>query len=207
MERRARRDALRPGGAATRPAGGPVHPRADAGHERGLPEPERVHALARGQTASDGLVARWRLRDRACRREPVPRRPPGGRRRRGGRDRQLPAGQPRLVVASDVGRRQLRVARPDRRARVGAGEHRGVRRRRRPRDPCRPVGRRVVRDRPVGSAGRPWSLPARGPSVSAAGRPHPACRGRTPLDRGTGRSRRTALATGRAGSRRCTRSY
>ena len=42
--------------------------------------------------------------------------------------------------------RQLRPARPDRRARVGAAQHRGVRRRPRQRDLRRPVGRLVGRE-------------------------------------------------------------
>ncbi len=67
-------------------------------HQRGLPESERVHALARGRSAGDGVAARRWLRDRARRRQSVPRRAAGGRRRRGRGDDQLPTREPRMAL-------------------------------------------------------------------------------------------------------------
>ena len=109
--------------------------------QRGLSLPERVRARAgsrrggAGEAARDGVDPRRRQRDRP--RGLLRRRAHGADpgRRRG--DAQLPARTARLVPPRGAARRrvarravrQLRHARPDPRARVGARRHRRVRRR------------------------------------------------------------------------------
>jgi hypothetical protein len=140
-----------------------------------VPEPQRVRTGARRSPAGVRVAPRWRVRDRARRRQPVLRRASRGGRGRGDRDRQLPARQPRLAQSPRPGRRpgraggELGPARPDRCPGVGKGEHRCVRRGSGRGDARRSVGGGAVGD---GPARRPQrrAVPPSGPSVTASRR-------------------------------------
>ena len=121
---------------------------------RRLPEPERLDPGSRRfGPPGHGVDPRRRVRER-LRGRPRLRRGPLRARRRGLRDDQLP---PRLRRLPPPGRRhpEPRAARPDRGPGVGAGEHRGVRRRSGPGDDLRRVGGRDERhDAAVDAHGR-----------------------------------------------------
>ena len=130
---------------------GPVAPQPSTGgraDERRLPASQRLDARpARQREASrHGLVPRRRVFERHQQRDRNRRRAsqPQGRRRR--RHRQPSTERVRLSASRRVriGRsdrfRQRRPARSDSRARMGARQHRGVRRRSRQRDDLRPLG-------------------------------------------------------------------
>ena len=167
------------------------------------PDPAAVRA------AGPGLDPRRRLKFGAGLRRAVRRRHLRPRRRRH-RHPQLPAAPRRLPLrAGPPGRGRVRPARPDRGAGVGAGQHRGLRRRSRPGDDRRRVGRGAQRRHAARRAGRPRPVPAGDPAERrravrrvARGRPPstaPSCCGgwaSTPTT--TRRSRRsTARPAGR----------
>ena len=150
---------------------GPPAPR--RGRLGGLPPPERVGAELARTAPGDGVGPRGQLHDRFGRVVVVRRRPAGsGRRRRG--HGQLPVGPARLVPSGTLRRRRMgrsgepRPSRSEARARLGAAQHRSVRRRcgtghvvrgERRRDerrgpPCGRSPRRSGRGRSSGPAGR-----------------------------------------------------
>ena len=145
---------------------------------RGLPLPQRERPEGRRRPAGDGLAARRRVRRRH--RRSVPGQLTGdGQARRGPGDPQLPPRQARLLrpPVPRGGRSQLRPARPGGRAGLGAGQHRGLRRRPRQRHHLRPVGGRDLRQRADDLAGRGWpvrqghlAVGARQGAVDLAGR-------------------------------------
>ena len=126
--------------------------RFDPPDQRRLPVSQRLDRRRSGRTpAGHGLDSRRRSDGRRRVRLELRRRQPGAARGRAGHD-QLPPRALRLSGASAPdGRirtprlRQLRRSRPDRGARVGAAQHRGVRRRPRSRDHLRRIGRIVER--------------------------------------------------------------
>ena len=132
---------------------------------RGLPAPERLDPRPRQpQARRHGLAARRRLRRRLRQRdERLRRREPRAPRRRR-RQPQPPPRRRRLPRPLVHRRREIRgvgkrgAARHRRRARVGAGQHRGLRRRPGERHDLRPVRRRRQGERAA------W--PCRGPGAS-----------------------------------------
>ena len=125
----------------------------DAGHRReratrrGLPVPERVHARGGWREASGiFLDPRRRLHVGFGLGAAVRRCAARDARRCGRGDHPLPPRRARLPLPRRPRRRRMGChrqrgsARPDRRARVGEGEHRGVRRRSRERDDRRRIG-------------------------------------------------------------------
>ena len=121
-----------------------------AARGRGLPRAQRLDAGGRRRPPAAGsvLVPRWWVRHglRFVTRDG--RHQPRAPRRRRGRLRQPPLERARLHPSRGARRQRLRAvgrrrhARHRARARVGARQHRGVRRRRRQRHGLRPVGRR-----------------------------------------------------------------
>ena len=99
-------------------------------------------------------------------------------------------GHPDLAAEAGAPAAQLGPARPDRRARMGAGQHRRVRRGRGRGHPRRAVGRRPVGDGPARRAGGGRAVPSRRASVAAARRRRPGAGGGDPVGAGAERRRR-----------------
>ena len=164
VDRRARRARLR----ADRAAG--IDPAASrrSGGRRRLPGAERLHAGARHRPApGDGVAARRRLLHRlGLDRDPRRQQSRAHRRRRRGHH-QPPAERVRLHLPRRGGRRRLRAlgrrrhARHRRGARVGARQHRPVRRRSEPRHHLRAVGRRPEGGDADGDAHGEGAVPSR----------------------------------------------
>ena len=204
------------------------HRSSAGGDLRGLPLSQRLDAgrQAAATSAGDGLDPWRRLRRRFGRRTALRR---AQSRRKGHRRRhaQLPAQRAWLPRASRADRgiagsrlRQLRHARPGRRAAMGEAQHRGVRRRSRQGHDRRRVGRlRSVSalmasplanglfHRAIGESGALFPTPSRRPDIArrcrarrrrihAQGRSDVACR--TPVDAGEAdpRARRRGSASG-----------
>ena len=177
LGRRARR---RRGGSHLRPGRRPGR-RA----ERGLPVPERVGAGGDGRAPARALLdPRRRLHRRLGLDLDIRRLPSRGRRRRRG-DHQLPPERLRVprpprpvgrVAAPRLG--QLRAARHGGGPRVGARQHCGVRRRPRPRDHLRRVGRGRGGDVGHADAAVPRAVPWRHRPEQLDSRLGPAARGR-----------------------------
>ena len=148
--------------------------RATAAVGRGeVPHAQRHDARARRrEAAGDVLDPRRRVRERRrlARRSTTARKFAAARRRRR-RHRQLPARRVRLPAPRRGLRRrvrglgQRRHPRPGRRARVGARQHRGVRRQPRRRHDLRRVGRRDERRHAARAAGGRRALPPRDRAV------------------------------------------
>ena len=150
--------------------------------QRGLSLPERLHAcLGRRPASGDGLDSRRRLRDgfrHDADPRPAPSRGQGGR---GDRHPQLSNGHVRLPAPRRIDRgcdpreRQRGSARPGRRAHVGTGQHRTLRREPGQRHHVRPVGGGLEHRLHVGHARGRRTLPPGHPaerrlSYRAAGR-------------------------------------
>ena len=156
--RRARREGVRERSAAEldreRSPAGLLDPRAA---ERGLPLPEHLDAAHRRRAPTrPGVDPRGRVHPGLGRPIPVRRRAAREARRRRGGDDQLPARRARLPAPAGADRRAHSSTgneglRPARGARLGAREHRGLRRRPRERDHLRRVRGRHER----GHAARP----------------------------------------------------
>ena len=128
-------------------------------HERRLPRAERLDATRRSRPAArDGVAARRRVQRRLRRGPRVRQRQPRAPRRRGRGHDQPPAEHLWLPAPWRCARQgvrgigQRRAARHHRRARLGEGEHRAVRRRPEQRDHLRPVGRRAEGREPARDA-------------------------------------------------------
>ena len=154
VDRRARRDRVRTASVSALPPDDSGDRRcADrlGADERGLPSAERLDPVNRNRTTTgDGVVSRRRATHRLGQLDLLRR--PGARAksRRGGRDDHASAERLRAPVAGRPSRRQQQVrrhcqpgaARSRAGARVGARQHRTVRRRSRKRDDLRAVRRR-----------------------------------------------------------------
>ena len=175
-----------------------------------MPEPQRVHAVARRSPARAGVAARRRLRDRLT---PA---------RASTTASASPSAADAVVVTVNYrlgslgwlaspgaglgardARRQLGAARPDRGAALGPRQHRGVRWRPRPGHARRAVGRRAVgaMDLLVAPARRRAVSP-RDRSVAAA-RPTPRAAGEASVRWGAGAAARPPAVPGRSTPTRC----
>ncbi len=136
--------------------------------KRGLSLRQRIHAGPRqARAARDGLDARRRLHGGLGQLFALRRHEPREEGGRGRRLREPPAQSVRLPASRGLGRREVgrsdecRHPRPRRGARMGARQHRGLRRRPGPCDDLRPVGRRRQNHHRDGDAVREGSVPSR----------------------------------------------